>query len=202
MWSLPCSCTAGYSGVLCGVCQLGYHNSGAACDACAAGSSYALPVAIVVVVVALAGAVYIAKRVDTIRLVGAGKVIVSYLQIMGSSSSNYKIPWPAFMQGLLNSFRMALMDAVQIMAVDCYAAFDFFVPYYLVTMTTMCILVVAAITHASIPWVLRVAFPHLDPLTRQPWRSLIVKTVCVFMVRVDVHDCQMYVVIRQISHSG
>ena len=97
---------------------------------------------------------------------------------MGSSSSNYRIPWPGFMQSLFNNFRLALMDAVQIMAVDCYATFDFYVPYYFVTMSTVVLLAVAPIVHAALPWALRVCLPAYDDVaTRQQWRSLVVKVV-------------------------
>ena len=38
------SCAVGYVGVLCGICQIGYHNSGTSCDFCTGGASYTLPI--------------------------------------------------------------------------------------------------------------------------------------------------------------
>ncbi len=42
-------------------------------------------------------------------------------QVMGSSSSSYNIPWPDFMQSLLDKMRLALLDVYQVTAVDCIA---------------------------------------------------------------------------------
>ena len=75
------TCAPGYTGVLCGVCQPGFHLSGSACDACSGKANYALPIALGVVVIAVAVAIYIAQRIETARLVGVGKVLMSYLQV-------------------------------------------------------------------------------------------------------------------------
>jgi hypothetical protein len=42
-------------------------------------------------------------------------------QVMGSSSTSYNIPWPEFMQSLLDKMRLALLDIYQVTAVDCIA---------------------------------------------------------------------------------
>jgi hypothetical protein len=75
------SCFPGYEGVMCGVCSPGYHSSGASCTVCEGSNKYMLPVVIVVAALAIALFVFISRRVDTTKLVGAGKVIVSYLQV-------------------------------------------------------------------------------------------------------------------------
>jgi hypothetical protein len=115
------SCATGYEGPMCGVCSRGYHLSSRACELCAgSANAYLLPVLALALVAFVLLFVYISRRVNLTKLVSAAKVIVSYLQVMGSSSSSYQIPWPEFMQGLLTNFRLALMDVMQVLAVDCW----------------------------------------------------------------------------------
>jgi hypothetical protein len=108
---------------MCGVCSPGYHLSSRACELCTgSANAYLLPVLAVALVAFVVLFVYISRRVNLTKLVSVAKVIVSYLQVMGSSSSSYQIPWPDFMQGLLTNFRLALMDVMQVLAVDCWFA--------------------------------------------------------------------------------
>jgi hypothetical protein len=138
------TCAAGYDGKICGVCAADFHNSGQSCTACSGSSQYYLFVAIFVALLALIAAVYISNRLETTRMVSIAKVyvsnssvlllvhilyiiidhlffgggfrLVSYLQVMGSSQSNYKIPWPTFMDGVLGYFRIMLAELFQLTA--------------------------------------------------------------------------------------
>ena len=178
------TCTLGYTGVLCGVCQLGYHASGSECSLCrGSANAWLLPVMCVAVVLVGALAVWVSRRVDTTKLVNGAKVIVSYLQVMGSSSSSYQIPWPGFMQGMLNFYRLALMDVFQVTAVDCYVPMDFYPPFYFVTMTTVAVLAAGALVHRVLPLVLGRCAPQWEVNQRKHWRNFIVKAICIFMVR-------------------
>jgi hypothetical protein len=51
---------------------------------------------------------------------------------MGSSSTTYQIPWPQFMLDLMALFRVALLDVFQITAVDCYASYNYYFPFWFV----------------------------------------------------------------------
>ena len=102
---------------------------------------------------------------------------------MGSSSSNYQIPWPGFMQGMLDAFRVALMDVFQVTAVDCFVPLDFYAPYYFVTITTVCLLVLTLTLHRVLPRAIVAWFPHWEGNVHKKWRNLLVKGICIFMVR-------------------
>ena len=67
----------------------------------------------------------------------------------------YNIPWPSSMAGLLAAFRLALMDVYQVTAVDCYAEFNFYTPFYFTTIATTVMLLSIPILHRSVPWILR-----------------------------------------------
>ena len=178
------TCAPGYAGVLCGVCQIGYHASGSTCSVCrGTANAWLLPIMCVVVVLLCALAVWVSRRLDTTKLVNGAKVIVSYLQVMGSSSSSYQIPWPSFMQGMLDFFRVALMDVFQVTAVDCYVPMDFYAPFYFVTMTTVAVLVGGALVHRVLPLAMQRWASHWESDERKHGRNVIVKSICIFMVR-------------------
>jgi hypothetical protein len=122
------SCNLGYRGPLCGVCSLGYHSNGQQCEACTGTTQAALFIVIAVAMVAIALFWYISQKLDTSKLVSGGKILVSYFQVMGSSSTSYQIPWPDFIASLLTQMRVALLDVYQVTAVDCWTYMDFLVP--------------------------------------------------------------------------
>jgi hypothetical protein len=180
------SCNPGYEGVLCGVCKVGYHVTNDGCVACAGSSQYVLPVVCTLVVVAVVVLFYLSRFVDPktlVRLVNTTQVLIGYLQVMGSSSSSYDIPWPAFMQGLLGSFRVALMDVFQVTAVDCWQKMDFWTPYWITILTTSVLLLLAPLLHAVIPIVFQrcAACASLDEDRRKRLRGLTVKGIAIFM---------------------
>ena len=102
---------------------------------------------------------------------------------MGSSSSNYQIPWPGFMQGMLDAFRVALMDVFQVTAVDCFVPMDFFTPFYFVSGTTITLLAATYGAHRALPWLARTWFPHWATDAIKRARNLLLKAICIFMVR-------------------
>lgn len=69
------SCAQGYRGVLCGVCERGYHATGSACTVCVGSNQTMLPILAGVIVIVGAILVYIAKRVDTSKMVSTTKVL-------------------------------------------------------------------------------------------------------------------------------
>ncbi len=76
---------------MCGVCSRGYHLSSRACELCAgSANAYLLPVLALALVAFVLLFVYISRRVNLTKLVSAAKV------------------------------RLALMDVMQVLAVDCW----------------------------------------------------------------------------------
>ena len=76
------SCVLGYSGVKCGVCAPGFHDTGTACIPCVGATQYMLPiVAVCALVVCLIG-YWVAQRYDTRNLMNASKILIAYLQGM------------------------------------------------------------------------------------------------------------------------
>ena len=55
------------------------------------------------------------------------------------------------MQGMLDFFRVALMDVFQVTAIDCYVPMNFYAPFYFVTMTTVALLAAGALIHRVLP---------------------------------------------------
>ncbi len=86
--------------------------------------------------------------------VPASVLTVSYLQVMGSSSSSYQIPWPGFMRSLLDQMRVALLDVYAVMAVDCFADYSFYEPFWITTVTTSATLLLAFVAHLCLPRVI------------------------------------------------
>ncbi len=176
------SCADGYRGPLCGVCAPGYHLSSRACEVCAGTSNmYLLPVLIVALVVFAAIFVYISRRIDLSKLVGAAKVFVSYLQVMGSSSSTYQIPWPDFMQGLLLNFRLALMDVMQVLAIDCWRQLSFYDGYLFTTISTSVLLLLVPMLHRLAPYVVSRYCPQRMGAPLKEFRNLLVKGIAIFV---------------------
>ncbi len=71
------SCAVGYTGVLCGTCALGFHNSGQTCTECVGTTKYAIVIVTVVAGLALAFFYWISIKLDTTKLVNGAKVAVS-----------------------------------------------------------------------------------------------------------------------------
>jgi hypothetical protein len=169
---------------MCGVCSSGYHLSSRACELCTgSANAYLLPVLALVLVACVALFVYISRRVNLTKLVSAAKVIVSYLQVMGSSSSTYQIPWPDFMQGLLTSFRLALMDVMQVLAVDCWRHLTFYDGFLFTTITTILLLTLASLLHWLAPRIAARWFPQFVGSTVKEFRNLLVKCIAIFVRR-------------------
>jgi hypothetical protein len=173
------SCATGYGGVMCGVCQLGYHASSTSCTLCRGSvNAYALPVVIVGAVLVLVFAYWVSTKLDTSSFVSAAKILVSFVQVLGSSASSYDIPWPDFMQNLLTNYRVFLLDIFQVTSVDCYVPYNFFLPFYFTLVGTLSILLITPIFHRAIPILLKACNSQRD---RHYIRNMLVKTVSVFM---------------------
>jgi hypothetical protein len=190
------SCAAGYHGPMCGVCSSGYHLSSRACELCTgSANAYLLPVLAVTLVACVALFVFISRRVNLTKLVSAAKVIVSYLQVMGSSSSTYQIPWPDFMQGLLTSFRLALMDVMQVLAVDCWRHLTFYDGFLFTTVTTTLLLTLVPLLHWLAPRIAARWFPQFMGSALKDFRNLLVKCIAIFVRRGAGFGCVARVVI-------
>jgi hypothetical protein len=176
------SCAIGYQGPMCGVCSPGYHLSSRACELCSgSANAYLLPVLALALIAFAVGFVYISRRVNLTKLISAAKVIVSYLQVMGSSSSTYQIPWPAFMQGLLTSFRLALMDVMQVLAVDCWRQLTFYDGFLFTTITTSALLTLVPLVHRLAPHVIARWLPQYVGTPLKEFRNLLVKGIAIFV---------------------
>jgi hypothetical protein len=183
------SCAVGYEGPMCGVCSPGYHLSSRACELCSGSvNAYLLPVLTLILVALVALFVFISRRINLTKLVGAAKLTVSYLQVMGSSSSTYQIPWPDFLQGLLTSFRLALMDVMQVLAVDCWRHLTFYDGFLLTTVTTSVLLALVPLLHRLAPRVVARWFPQHGGATLTAFRHMLVKCLAIF-VRVKRCKC-------------
>jgi hypothetical protein len=169
---------------MCGVCAPGYHLSSKACELCAgSANTYLLPILAAALLVCVALFVFISRRVNLTKLVSAAKVIVSYLQVMGSSSSTYQIPWPDFMQGLLTSFRLALMDVMQVLAVDCWRPLTFYDGFLFTTVSTIVLLTLVPLLHWLAPRIVARWFPQFAGSTLKDFRNLLVKCIAIFVRR-------------------
>ena len=174
----------GYEGPMCGVCSPGYHLSSRACELCSGSvNAYLMPVLVLALVAFVALFVFISRRVNLTKLVSAAKVIVSYLQVMGSSSSTYQIPWPGFMQGLLTSFRLALMDVLQVLAVDCWGHLTFYDGFLFTTVTTTLLLTLVPLLHGFAPRIAARWFPQFMGAALKDFRNLLVKCIATFVRR-------------------
>jgi hypothetical protein len=169
---------------MCGVCSPGYHLSSRACELCSGSvNAYLLPVLVLVLAASVALVGFISRHVNLTKLVNPAKVIVSYLQVMGSSSSTYQIPWPAFMQSLLTSFRLALMDVMQVLAVDCWRHLTFYDGFLFTTVTTSVLLALSALLHWLAPRVVARWFPQFEGATLKDIRNLLIKGIAIFVRR-------------------
>jgi hypothetical protein len=130
------TCHVGYHGPTCGVCELGYHLTDDGCVKCVGGTKYMLPIAIAAAIVASALAVWIMRKFDTKKVVGVMQILVSYFQVMGSSSTAYNIPWPDFMLSMYEQMTVFMLDLFQVTAVDCWIPTDFYVPFFSTTVGT------------------------------------------------------------------
>ena len=84
------TCATGYGGVKCGVCEPGFHDTGTSCTPCVGATQYLLPIVLTGALIVGAIFIWVAQRFDTRNMVNVTKILVSYLQVMGSSSSSYK----------------------------------------------------------------------------------------------------------------
>jgi hypothetical protein len=175
------TCNTGYFGPLCASCLPGYHNTGRACEPCQSASVYL--VLILVVVVLLLGflAWYLFKRLGTSKFVTIAKILVSFLQVMGSSSKSYNIPWSSNLNAVLSYCRLALLDLFSVVAVDCVQTYDFFTPFYATTLLTLALIGLAYVAHQAAPRVLPCLFPDMDVDTRKRVRGWSVKFMAIYM---------------------
>jgi hypothetical protein len=179
---IPSRRITGYAGVLCAVCQPGYHLSTQGCVACSSGSTqYSLFIVIALVVVFIVATYYVAQRVDTKKMVNAAAVLVSYFQVAGSAGQKYNIPWPAFMESVLAQFRLALLDFFSVTAVDCYTTFSFYLPFWITLTATSGLLILAAVFHKVLPFLFATCCSAADPTWPKYLRSLIVKSAAIFL---------------------
>ena len=71
------TCGVGYTGVLCGTCAVGYHNTAQSCTACVGTTKYAIVIVIFVAGLALWFMHWISNRINTTVLVNGAKVAIS-----------------------------------------------------------------------------------------------------------------------------
>jgi hypothetical protein len=74
----------GFGQVLCGVCELGFHNSGQSCTECVGVTKYAIIIVILAGVLGLCLFVYVSRKFETRTLVSGAKILVSYFQVVRS----------------------------------------------------------------------------------------------------------------------
>ncbi len=180
-YSLSSMPTHRYYGVLCAICLPGFHQDPTGCSPC---ENVKIGTALIVASIALLLItlfVFISRRINTRQMVNALKVTVGWLQVMGSTATAYRIPWPASMQGLLANFRLFLFDVFQITAVDCITPFNFYTSFWAVTGVTTGVLVIIPAIHRAVPWVLEVCFPLHDPEASHTIRSLLIKILTMYM---------------------
>ncbi len=113
------TCNTGYSGVLCAVCQPGFHSTSSGCFPCTPVSNYLIPVFVVVAICFFALFRWVSQRVNTRSLTNVVSIFIGWVQVMASASTAYNIKWPSSFQSLINAFRVALFDVFQIVSVDC-----------------------------------------------------------------------------------
>ncbi len=167
--------------MLCGSCSPLFHANGDICDPCIGPTKYAIVFVILVAGAATALLWYISQKLDMTKMVNGAKVAVSYLQVMGSSSSSYSIPWPSFMQGLLDQMRVALLDVYQVTAVDCLAPIDFYLPFWMTTIFVLSFLCVAVILHRLSKPIAKTCCKTFTVQQVKKFRSNVVKFTAIFM---------------------
>jgi hypothetical protein len=113
------TCNSGYTGVLCAVCEPGFHATASGCLPCTPVSNYLIPVFVCVAICFIALFRWVSQRVNTRSFTNVVNIFIGWVQVMASASTAYNIKWPESFQSLINAFKVALFDVFQIASVDC-----------------------------------------------------------------------------------
>ena len=118
-------CAAGYTGVLCSVCDIGYFEQFGVCALCPAthGESVAALVGLTLVLLVLGVAVYMVRKFLPVDMLKLG---LSMLQIIASGSSVYSVPWPPLFQQFISSLRVCLVDGISLTKANCTHTLTFY----------------------------------------------------------------------------
>jgi hypothetical protein len=102
--------------------------------------------------------------------------------LQGSVSESYNIPWPNFMQSLLNTCRLFVFDVIQVLAVDCVGSFNFYSSYLVVTGVSCAVLLLCFVMHRLGPSLLICMYPEDGKSRGRTLRQWLIKSTVVFMV--------------------
>lgn len=102
---LPSGCKTGYTGRLCSLCADGYFMQFRRCRRCpeTQGGSVGLLLGIAVVLV-LAGGV--AFKLRNVMPMAIGKIVVSFLQVVGSANVAFRISWPPAFEESIDAMKV------------------------------------------------------------------------------------------------
>jgi hypothetical protein len=95
--SANATCSVGYMGVLCGVCNFGYHNLNGQCSPCTGTSKAMLPILIVGVAFFVGVVVWVARKFDPVtiqNIITVLQILIGYMQVTASSNSACYEPPP------------------------------------------------------------------------------------------------------------
>jgi hypothetical protein len=143
-----------------------------------------LPVIVLAVLALASFFVWIARKLDAVMLrnvTSAFQIIVSYSQVIGSTNSNYNIPWPPKMAAFMAGAKLALLDFFQVTSFDCWQRLNFLDTFWITMGVTFGILCLVPIFHRYTPHILRCITGANDPALRRVVRNLAFKVVAMYM---------------------
>lgn len=121
----PSRCADGYAGRLCSLCADGWFMQFRRCVPCpdSQGASVGVLVGIAIALV-VSGALLF--RIRHLLPVAVGKVVVSFLQVVGSANTAFRITWPEAFEETMNSFKVAMLDILTLTRASCAAPMSFY----------------------------------------------------------------------------
>jgi hypothetical protein len=173
----------GFKGVLCGVCLDGYRLNVDGCIKC--GSQTVLTVVLIIVLglALFAMLVYIIRRVEAKYFLNSLQILVSFAQIVASTSLNYGsgYNWPPFMASAMSFARVALFDIFEGAAISCIIPYNFFTTYIFLVSAVFFAVAITFIIRVVVPLIWEKWYPDLYANSRKGLRDFCLKGFLLFM---------------------
>eukprot|EP00455_Lapot_gusevi_P034489 TRINITY_DN3801_c0_g1_i13.p1 TRINITY_DN3801_c0_g1~~TRINITY_DN3801_c0_g1_i13.p1 ORF type:complete len:675 (+),score=72.70 TRINITY_DN3801_c0_g1_i13:245-2026(+) len=143
------ACNKGYQGVACAVCEDGYFLSNRRCNACSSSARWMLLVVLILVPFIGGLMVYLAHKYDLKTSVTLFKIVFGFMQVTSSMDLSYELSWPSPFSDVIATFRIALLDLLQISSFGCYRRYDFYESFLLTALGTLLFMAVCGVLYAA-----------------------------------------------------
>ncbi len=145
-------CAAGYTGIVCAVCEDGYFLRNDECMECGSGSMAATIVLLVLgVVVIVTAGIWLRRHKRRLPLAQLS-ILVALLQILSVVPRVYMVPWPSFFVEFMSMLQLVLGDVLVVTGAACVGSLDFFDSLLFVTLVPLVLSALLAATYALAPW--------------------------------------------------